>query len=268
MHETANDGAIDGGCAGCLAAIARVQEERRAGDCADCGERYLPAPFPAAGWRPGEPAADLRLLARWLPAMDARSPALARVGWSGHNGASGSARGGRLDHVDERSAEFGRAVAVWQHLRAMVARSDGAAVALLWTAWALAPVVDDPRRDLRARVEAVALGAAPRTLRQDWRARSREVGRVRVVASPHTVITGRGEDGAPVLREVVRRSAAIVSTQGAGVPRAGAGVGRGGAADAVGACARAGRAGRTGGARLGERGRAGGVGVRAGERAR
>lgn len=108
-------------------------------------------------------------------------------------------------------------MAVWQHLRAMVARGDGAAVALLWTAWALAPVVDDPRRDLRARVEAVALGAAPRALRQDWRTRAKEVGRVRVVESPHTVVTRRGVDGAPELREVVRRSAAIVTTQGPAV---------------------------------------------------
>jgi hypothetical protein len=57
---------------------------------------------------------------------------------------------------------FGRAVAVWQHLRAMIARGEGQAVALLWTAWALATEVDDPARDARARAEAVALGATPR----------------------------------------------------------------------------------------------------------
>jgi len=146
--------------------------------------------------------------------MDARSPALARVASTGHNGASGHARGGRLDHVDAQSVAFGRAVAVWQHLRAMIARGDGEAVALLWTAWALAPVVDDPARDSRARTEAVALGAAPRALRADWKHRAKEVGRVRVVEAPHTVVTGRGEDGQPVVREVVMRSTAIVTTQG------------------------------------------------------
>jgi hypothetical protein len=90
-------------------------------------------------------------------------------------------------------------------------------VALLWTAWAAAPVTGDPGRDHRARVEAVALGAAPRALRQDWRARAAEPGRVRVVEAPHTVVTGRDAEGEAITRRVVMRSTAIVSTQGPAV---------------------------------------------------
>lgn len=238
-HETWCD---DNGCAGCREAIVRVQNERREGVCATCGERYVPAPFPARVWRPGEPASELRLLARWLPAMDARSPALARVGWSGHNGAGGSAHGGRLDHVDERSVALGRAVAVWQHLRAMIARGDGEAVALLWTAWAFAPGVDDPKRDLRARRgrrprgRAACAPAGLADAREGGGARSR----CRVAAHRrHRARSGRGACAAggraPQPRDRV--------DAGARLPHARAGVGGRGAADAVGARAGAGGAG-------------------------
>jgi hypothetical protein len=214
MSPTAANAAED--CAGCVRTVARVETYAAAEVCADCGRAHLPGDDGSA-WRPRDPAREIALLVRWMPAMDARSSALARVGWSGHNGASGHANGGRMEAVDARSWAFTEAVCVWKHLRAMVARGEGRAVALLWTAWAAASVTGDPGRDHKARVEAVALGAAPRAMRQDWRTRAAEPARVRVVEAPHTVVTGRDAEGEPVARRVVMRSTAIVSTQGPAV---------------------------------------------------
>lgn len=90
-------------------------------------------------------------------------------------------------------------------------------MAQLWTAWAAASVTDDPGRDHKARVEAVALEAAPRAPRQDWRTRAAEPGRVRIVEAPHTVVTGRDAEGEAITRRLVMRSTAIASTRGPAV---------------------------------------------------
>ena len=168
-----------------------------------------------------EPALDLPLLARWLPDLGARSVALVRAnGTPGHSGSTASAHGGRLDHIDE-SRGYSRAVAVWRHLRELIAAGQGERVALLWTGWVLAqPAKGIARgnrceavaREYRNRCEAVALGAAPALARAEWRRVSKERGGLEVVPMERVVRTGRrvptgdaAPDGSPVLEDEVRR---------------------------------------------------------------
>ncbi len=172
------------------------------------------APHALRPWRPGSPARDIPLLARWLPELLARSPALVRgTGSFGHNGSSASAHGGRLDHIDE-SQGFRRAVEVWRYLRALIAAGRGEVVATLWTAYALAETCDDARRQLSATHAAVALGAAPRVVRDGWRLRASETDHSRVIESTLELPDGLDTAGHPKTREVIRRHRAIVSTRG------------------------------------------------------
>lgn len=175
------------------------------------------APRAPRPWRPDAPARDIPLLARWLPELLARSPALVRgTGWTGHNGSTASAHGGRLDHIDESSG-YRRAVEVWRYLRALNAAGRGEAVATLWAAYALAPTCEDPRRQLAAAHEAVSLGAAPRVVREGWRLRAAETDRTRTVRSTLVLPDGFEEvDGrqVPKHREVIRVSTAILSVKG------------------------------------------------------
>ena len=180
-------------------------------------QSLISAPRALRLWRPGSPARDIPLLARWLPELLARSPALVRgTGSFGHNGSSASAHGGRLDHIDE-SQGFRRAVEVWRYLRALNAAGRGEAVATLWAAYALAPTCEDPRRQLAAAHEAVSLGAAPRVVREGWRLRAAETDRTRTVRSTLVLPDGFEEvDGrqVPKHREVIRVSTAILSVKG------------------------------------------------------
>lgn len=176
-----------------------------------------PTPRTPRPWHPDAPARDIPLLARWLPELLARSPALVRgTGSFGHNGSTSSAHGGRLDHIDE-SQGFRRAVEVWRYLRALNAAGRGETVATLWTAYALAPTCEDPRRQLAAAHEAVALGAAPRVVRDGWRLRAAETDRTRTVHSTLVLPNGFEEvEGrqVPKHREVTRTHTAILSTRG------------------------------------------------------
>lgn len=172
------------------------------------------APRAPRSWRPDAPARDIPLLARWLPELLARSPALVRgTGWTGHNGSTASAHGGRLDHIDESSG-YRRAVEVWRYLRALIAAGRGEVVATLWTAYALAETCDDARRQLSATHAAVALGAAPRVVRDGWRLRASETDHSRVIESTLELPDGLDAAGHPKTRAVIRRHRAIVSTQG------------------------------------------------------
>ncbi len=210
-------------CPECPTALDLAARSDRSACCGYCGivwvlddgttpSREPPAP---RRWRPGPPAVDLPLLARWLPELLARSPALVRgTGWTGHNGSTAHANGGRLDHIDE-SQGYRRAVDVWRYVRLAIASGRGEVIAALWTAHALAPCLTDPRHQLSATHTAVALGAAPRVVREEWRTRSRETDRTRIVESPLVLQVGVDEaTGERKYREVIRKSTAILSTRG------------------------------------------------------
>jgi hypothetical protein len=177
-------------------------------------------------FRLAAPARDIALLARWLPELLARSPALVRnTGTPGHSGSSASSHSGRLDYIDD-SQGYRRAVEVLRYLRAAIAAGQGETVAILWTGYALAQGTDATdldvaaARELAARVAAVALGAAPTALRETWRQRAAETDRTRTVESPLTLTTVTMVEGGGAMqrvfahREVVRTHKAILSTKG------------------------------------------------------
>ena len=173
-------------------------------------------------FRLASPARDLPLLARWLPELLARSPALVRnTGTPGHSGSSASAHSGRLDYIDD-SVGYRRAVEVLRYLRAAIAAGQGETVAILWTGYALAQGTDATdldvaaARELAARFASVALGAAPTALREDWHKRAAETDRTRTVESPLTLtrVEGIGVEKVFTHREVTRRHKAILSTKG------------------------------------------------------
>jgi hypothetical protein len=173
-------------------------------------------------FRLAAPARDLPLLARWLPQLLARSPALVRnTGTPGHSGSSASSHSGRLDFIDD-SQGYRRAVEVLRFLRAAIADGAGETVAILWTGYALAQGTDATdldvaaARELAARFAAVALGAAPTSLREDWRQRAAETDRTRTVVSPLTLshVVGVGGEKVVTHREVTRTHKAILSTKG------------------------------------------------------
>lgn len=220
-------------CRGCLTLWVIDGTDADAPDDADHDPApSAPAPTPDAK-RPGRvgkrppfrlaaPARDLPLLARWLPELLARSPALVRnTGTPGHSGSSASAHSGRLDYIDD-SPGYRRAVEVLRYLRAAIADGAGETVAILWTGYALAQGTDATdidvaaARELAARHAAVALGAAPTALRETWRERAAETDRTRTVESPLTLTTieGIGVDKVFTHREVTRRHKAILSTKG------------------------------------------------------
>ncbi len=212
----------DYACPGCADAIAHVQQNRTARACAVCEERYEPSPHPAD--REATPArrrfmlrveTDLPLLARWLPQMLARSPALVRnTGSVGHTGSTSAAHGGRLDFIDE-SRGYSRAVAVWRHLREEIVNGEGERVARLWTFWVLAPTSESPERQHRLRCEAVASGAAPRVLRKAWRERAAERDEVKVIRAPLMVPTGaKDEDEQPIVRLIYVKHGFITGVKG------------------------------------------------------
>lgn len=200
----------DAPCDGCSHAARRAAETRATIVCV-CERTFTP---PRRLYR-FEAARDIPLLVRWLPELLARSPAMARAtGSPGHNGASASAHGGRLDHIDE-SRGYSRAVETCRHLRACVAADHGSSVAILWAAYALVPEpeVPDDRRLRAARCNAIALGAAPAKLREEWRERAAETDRTALVRAPLVITTGFSGDLAQH-REVIRTSVAILSTKG------------------------------------------------------
>lgn len=131
----------------------------------------LPETTPRAPWRPTSPESDLVGLARALPDLSARSPALQRSG-----GQRSVVTDGRGDRLDARSRELARAVNTWCHARALCLAGHGADVAVLWGAYVVTATLYD-RHGLplamtaqhRARCLAVALGAASGPLRESWK---------------------------------------------------------------------------------------------------
>lgn len=173
--------------------------------CSSCGATLAALPDDPArprAFHPGSPAGDLTLLARWLPDLSPRAlePCPVTCG-PGHSGPSPGALAGRPDRIDARSRSIARAVAVWRRLRRLVGAGQGADVAVLWTAHAL--LVDRPE-EAAARAgrqaAAVALGGAPRPLREEWATVARETRHeVRLPPPPPRVLVA-GPAAAPLVR--------------------------------------------------------------------